>query len=321
MHDYTVVFGTYNEERRIEYALRNVFGKAEIVIVDNFSSDRTLEIAARYTDRIFQQKNIGYWDRSTYECMLANTPTDWMLIRGCGEMIPQRLHDTFVHTIQQGRYRAVLPARKSISNGVWTHRPRTYPFTNQQRISPHAIRYCAPFAHKDAFDFSQTRIHHETVLNIPYEQIYILPVEDDLMIWQFRDYDAEASVRAMNAYGSIEARERFSDGERVRPSRILWRSFRRFLAEYLTGQGYRSGMIGFCNSMWLAQMEFNTLLKIWEQQEGVTLAHVRELHRQLKEEIFGGTFVESPVLETPSAGGEPVAAAIALPGEQYPRGT
>jgi len=39
--NYTVVLGVYNEEERIEFTLRNFFGKAEIIIIDNYSTDKT----------------------------------------------------------------------------------------------------------------------------------------------------------------------------------------------------------------------------------------------------------------------------------------
>ena len=51
----SVVILTYNEEENIEQTLRSVQGIAsEIVIVDSFSTDETLSICRRYTDRIVQ---------------------------------------------------------------------------------------------------------------------------------------------------------------------------------------------------------------------------------------------------------------------------
>lgn len=46
---------TYNEELNLERCLESVCERAgEVIIVDSFSSDHTLEIARRYTDRIYQ---------------------------------------------------------------------------------------------------------------------------------------------------------------------------------------------------------------------------------------------------------------------------
>lgn len=42
-----------NEEKRIEQCLKSVAWADEIVLVDSGSTDRTLEIAKKYTDKIF----------------------------------------------------------------------------------------------------------------------------------------------------------------------------------------------------------------------------------------------------------------------------
>ncbi len=61
----SVVIPTYNEEKNIERCLR-AFGEQtisrqefEIIVVDGQSSDRTVEIAQRYADRVIQQVSEG----------------------------------------------------------------------------------------------------------------------------------------------------------------------------------------------------------------------------------------------------------------------
>lgn len=49
----SVVVLTKNEEARIASCLESVKWMGEIVVVDDYSSDRTIEIASKYTDKIF----------------------------------------------------------------------------------------------------------------------------------------------------------------------------------------------------------------------------------------------------------------------------
>jgi len=44
---------TYNSQRYIEWCLKSLTFCDEIVIVDMYSTDRTIEIARRFTDKIF----------------------------------------------------------------------------------------------------------------------------------------------------------------------------------------------------------------------------------------------------------------------------
>ena len=54
MHISAIIL-TYNEEQNIENCLKSIKGfTEEVFIVDSYSSDRTLEIARKYTDKIYQ---------------------------------------------------------------------------------------------------------------------------------------------------------------------------------------------------------------------------------------------------------------------------
>lgn len=57
----TVIVLTYNEEKNIEDCLRSVYGHVEdVFIVDSFSTDKTLAIAKKYTDLIYQHRFENY---------------------------------------------------------------------------------------------------------------------------------------------------------------------------------------------------------------------------------------------------------------------
>jgi len=56
MERLSVVLVTLNEERNIERCLGSMQWADEIVVVDSFSTDRTVELAKRYTDRVFQHE-------------------------------------------------------------------------------------------------------------------------------------------------------------------------------------------------------------------------------------------------------------------------
>ncbi|MCM8799929.1 MAG: glycosyltransferase, partial [Candidatus Omnitrophica bacterium] len=53
----SVIILTYNEERNILRCIKSIYDWAgEIVIVDSFSSDNTLEIAKNFTNKIYQHQ-------------------------------------------------------------------------------------------------------------------------------------------------------------------------------------------------------------------------------------------------------------------------
>lgn len=75
----SVVVLTFNEEQNIEKCLQSVaeWG-AEIYIVDSFSTDRTLEIARKYTDKIVQHKYDGHAQQWQYALESLPIETEWI---------------------------------------------------------------------------------------------------------------------------------------------------------------------------------------------------------------------------------------------------
>ncbi len=68
LHDVSLVIATYNEEESIEFVLNELssYNFFEILIVDNNSDDKTLEIADRFDTKILQQKGNG-WGNAVLE--------------------------------------------------------------------------------------------------------------------------------------------------------------------------------------------------------------------------------------------------------------
>ena len=75
-----------NEEKNIERCLRSVTWADEIVLVDSESTDRTREIAARFTDKVFTNPFADYASQKNFA--LAKTSADWVLLKRVDGFIP-----------------------------------------------------------------------------------------------------------------------------------------------------------------------------------------------------------------------------------------
>jgi glycosyltransferase involved in cell wall biosynthesis len=81
---------SFNEEKKIEDCLKSLEPVVdEIIIVDSLSTDRTLEIAERYTDKIFHQKFLGHIEQKNLAVSKANN--DWILSLDCDERLSPEL--------------------------------------------------------------------------------------------------------------------------------------------------------------------------------------------------------------------------------------
>ena len=76
---------TYNEEDNIRRCLESVTWCDEIVVVDNFSTDNTVEICLEYTPKVHQHEWLGYiGQRNLVREMASHT---WVLFLDADEEV------------------------------------------------------------------------------------------------------------------------------------------------------------------------------------------------------------------------------------------
>lgn len=86
----SVIIICKNEERVIEQTLKSVQGWAdEIVVMDSGSTDRTVEIAKKYTDKIFVTDWPGYGVQKNRA--LDKATSDWILSIDADEVVTDKL--------------------------------------------------------------------------------------------------------------------------------------------------------------------------------------------------------------------------------------
>lgn len=96
----TAVTITKNEEAHIARALRSVQGLAdEIIVVDAESTDRTVEIARRFTDKVFSRPWPGFGPQKNFALQRASG--DWVLFVDADEEVTPQLANEIKKVIQQ----------------------------------------------------------------------------------------------------------------------------------------------------------------------------------------------------------------------------
>ncbi|HEY2987195.1 MAG TPA: glycosyltransferase family 2 protein [Candidatus Binatia bacterium] len=79
----------FNEEDNIGRCLTSLGWCDEIVVVDSFSADRTVEIARRHTDRVIQRPWAGYRDQKAFAHSQATK--EWVFLVDSDEEVPAEL--------------------------------------------------------------------------------------------------------------------------------------------------------------------------------------------------------------------------------------
>ena len=85
---------TYNEEENIEFCLKSVCSLVnEIIIIDSYSTDKTIEICKQYTNKIYEHKFEN--QAKQFNWALVNVPisSDWVMRLDADEMLTLELKD------------------------------------------------------------------------------------------------------------------------------------------------------------------------------------------------------------------------------------
>jgi len=244
-----VVLMTKNEEARLADCLDRVAGWAdEIVIIDDCSTDRTVEVARRYTDKIFripsEDDHYAQWnrgiDRASSEWVLHIDADEWVTPQ-LQRAIDAALGDPKGHSAFDLMRRNVFLGRR-MRYGGWYHRHRILFRRTRARCVGKGIH--VQLRVEGAVGFIDAEIEH-----YPFASIA-----------QF--------VGRQNHYTSVEAavlleRRGPAPGRAVwfqaalRPAKLWWKFC-------VKKQGYRDGWVGVVFSCLFAFAHFLLWIKYWE---------------------------------------------------------
>jgi len=127
----SVIILTYNEEKNIEYCLKSVCDWVEeIFIVDSYSTDRTLEIARKYTDKIYQHPFENYSRQRNWAFENLPISNEWIFNVDADERVSLELVEELSSGILSKislDINGLLIKKKTIFMGRWIKHGGHYP--------------------------------------------------------------------------------------------------------------------------------------------------------------------------------------------------
>ena len=234
---------TWNEEANIEQCLRSLSFADEIVVLDSFSTDRTVEIARKFTDKVSSREFTGFSDQKNAAIAMASQ--DWVLIVDADEVVPPELAVEIVDAITGGKYDAYRMPRSTYFLGRKMRHCGWYP-DYQLRLARRSIAHIPD------------RLVHET-MEVDCE---CGTLRGDLIHYSYRtmaDY-----TRKMAAYSRAAAEQKFIEGRRFGVCDLLFNPGLTFFKMYVAKQGFRDGPHGLVLSVLTACSSALRYAFLWE---------------------------------------------------------
>ena len=121
----SVIIITYNEEKNLARCLGSLTFADEIIIVDSHSTDKTKEIAQKYTDKIWEVNWEGFG--KTKELARQKASHAWVLSIDADEEVTPKLQEEILRAVQNNSYTGYFVPRQSLFLGKWMEHSGWHP--------------------------------------------------------------------------------------------------------------------------------------------------------------------------------------------------
>jgi glycosyltransferase involved in cell wall biosynthesis len=240
----SVVVLTKNEEGRIADCLESVKWADEIIVVDDESTDQTVNIVKRYTQRVLTRKmDLEGRHRNWAYAQAKNT---WVLSLDADERVTPELRDEIKLVLENNPIENgfTIPRRNYIGD-YWVRYGGWYP-------SPQLKLF-----RKDKFRYEEVSVHPRAFMDEPCGHL-----KCDLIHYSYRNL--EDFLAKLNKQTTWEAQKWLSQKKPMRLGRFLWRAYDRFMRSYFGKKGYRDGFMGFAIAYYAGLYQFVSYLKYRE---------------------------------------------------------
>lgn len=239
----SLVVITFNEEAHIERCLRSAPFVDDIVVVDSFSTDRTVEIAKSVGARVFSEAWKGFGPQKAFAADQAKHP--WILSLDADEALSPELAQEIVQKFSSLDPQAgYLVPRRSFYLGRWINHGGWYP------------DYQLKVFNKTQSQWNSAGLHEKVEVKRQ------LKLSEDLHHWVFDDLSDQ--VRTNDRYSSLGAQNLAQKNRKFSYFHLMTKPLTKFVETYFFKAGLLDGLPGFIISVSAAYSVFLKWAKLWE---------------------------------------------------------
>ena len=235
-----------DEEKNIEECIKSVIWCDEVVIIDSFSSDKTVSRAENYTDKIFRNEWKGFAEQRKFA--LTKVKTEWILSIDADERCSNDLKVEIENLQKQNNIssKGFLIPRKSYFLGKWVKNCGWYP------------DYQLRLFRKDSASVKERLVHEG----------YIVSGNTDKLkspILHFTVNSISEFTNKINHYSTLSAIEK-NGNKNISFIYLLSKPVFEFIKKFIFQKGFLDGINGLMVSLFHMMTKALTYMKLYELQ-------------------------------------------------------
>ncbi|MCA9400428.1 MAG: glycosyltransferase family 2 protein [Candidatus Omnitrophica bacterium] len=253
----SVVIIAKNEEKNLPGCLESVHGWAdEIIVVDDESIDRTVEIAEQFGAKVFQRRmdNEGTHRNWAYD----QARCDWVFSLDADERISPELRDEIDQTLPNAEFLTYMMPRRNYIGDYWVRHGGQYPAQQRRLFRKGKIRY------------EEVEVHPRMFVEGGHKG----RLTKDIIHYSYKNI--EHFLAKLNGQTTLEAKKWFQTNREMSFGRAVWRMMDRFPRTYLRKKGYKDGFYGFMFSFMASLYQIISYAKYWELKKKAQVSGTQE---------------------------------------------
>ena len=240
----SVTLITKNEATRIAATLESIAWADEIIVVDAESTDETVAIAKRFTERVVVRAWPGFVDQKNFAASLASH--DWLLSIDADERVTPELAQEIKATLSSAPSQTAFRIpRVTWHLGKWIRTTDWYPDHHVRLYDRRSSRWTGQYVHEALSSDGSVGTLRNELQHFPYR-------------------DIADHLETINRYTTAAARQMHESGRRAGLLQLAGHPPLAFLRNYIARGGFRDGSTGFIISAMNAYYVFLKFAKLWE---------------------------------------------------------
>jgi glycosyltransferase involved in cell wall biosynthesis len=240
----SVIVTTFNEEVNVGDCIESVLWADEILLVDSFSSDATVEIARRYPIEVLQREYFGSAAQKNWA--IDRVKHEWVLIIDADERVPERL----------AREILTVLATEPAANGFYIRRQNVF-IDHVIRHSGWSTDKVVRLFHREKGRYPNRRVHADLEIEGPVPVLRM-----PFLHYTFRSFE-QYFPKFLN-YAEWGAAQAYRDGRKAGLVEIAFRPWWRFVRTFFLQAGFLDGMHGFVLCSLQSFGVFLKYARLWE---------------------------------------------------------
>jgi (heptosyl)LPS beta-1,4-glucosyltransferase len=233
-----------NEAKKLEKCLARLSWATDIIVLDAGSSDDTLAIAKRFTDKVFVNTDWqGFGVQRERAAQLSNS--DWIFMIDADELVTPELQSSILDAVQQPQ------AIWFVNRLCWCFGR----FIKHSGMYPDWVPRLYP---RNAALYDATRVHERLVNN---NQLQERQLNGHLLHYVYDSIFHQQQKAAH--YANEWAIQRVQSGKKTSLTSASLHALACFLRMYFFRGGFMDGKVGFLLAVLLSQATFAKYAELW----------------------------------------------------------